>query len=149
METAVIVLAVVAAVLAIALIVTGAKLSAMRKLHSSEKAEDVYVKGGVRYSKEKPGISNLMQIMGAMLGRTVESIEAEFAGKGYGDFKKAVADAVIAGLEPVRKRYAEICADKSYVEDVLRAGTECAQRRVNRTMSKVRRKVWYLDLRKK
>ena len=52
METAVIVLAVVAAVLAIALIVTGAKLSAMRKLHSSEKAEDVYVKGGVRYSKD-------------------------------------------------------------------------------------------------
>ena len=103
----------------------------------------------VRYSKEKPGISNLMQIMGAMLGCTVESIEAEFAGKGYGDFKKAVADAVIAGLEPVRKRYAEICADKSYVEDVLRAGTECAQRRVNRTMSKVRRKVGYLDLRKK
>ena len=103
----------------------------------------------VRYSKEKPGISNLMQIMGAMLGRTVESIEAEFAGKGYGDFKKAVADAVIAGLEPVCKRYAEICADKSYVEDVLRAGTECAQRRVNRTMSKVRRKVGYLDLRKK
>lgn len=52
METAVIVLAVVAAVLAIALIVTVAKLSAMRKLHSSEKAEDVYVKGGVRYSKD-------------------------------------------------------------------------------------------------
>lgn len=52
METAVIVLAVVAAVLAIALIVTGAKLSAMRKLHSSEEAEDVYVKGGVRYSKD-------------------------------------------------------------------------------------------------
>ena len=103
----------------------------------------------VRYAKEKPGISNLMQIMGAMLGRTVESIEAEFVGKGYGDFKKAVADAVIAGLEPVCKRYAEICADKSYVEDVLRAGTECAQRRVNRTMSKVRRKVGYLDLRKK
>ena len=53
METAVIVLAVVAAVLAIALIVTGAKLSAMRKLHSSEKAEDVYVKGGVRVITEK------------------------------------------------------------------------------------------------
>ena len=80
----------------------------------------------VRYAKEKPGISNLMQIMGAMLGRTVESIEAEFAGKGYGDFKKAVADAVIAGLEPVRNRYAEICADKSYVEGMterLRAAT--------------------------
>lgn len=52
METAVIVLAVLAAILAIALIVVGAKLSRMHKLHSSEDAEDVYVKGGVRYSKD-------------------------------------------------------------------------------------------------
>ena len=104
--------------------------------------------GGVRCSKDKPGVSNLMQIMGSLSGRSMESIESEFGGRGYGDFKKAVADVVIAALEPVRRRYAEICADKSAVEDALRAGTERAQRRVNRTMSKVRRKVGYLDLRK-
>ena len=104
--------------------------------------------GGVRCSKDKPGVSNLMQIMGSLSGRSMESIESEFGGRGYGDFKKAVADVVIAALEPVRRRYAEICADKSSVEDALRAGTERAQRRVNRTMSKVRRKVGYLDLRK-
>lgn len=104
--------------------------------------------GGVRCSKDKPGVSNLMQIMGSLSGRSMDSIESEFGGRGYGDFKKAVADVVIAALEPVRRRYAEICADKSAVEDALRAGTERAQRRVNRTMSKVRRKVGYLDLRK-
>ena len=102
----------------------------------------------VRYDKSKAGVSNLMQIMSALGGGTFDEIEAQFAGRGYGDFKKAVADVVIAALEPVRTRYAEYCADKTFVEDALRRGTENAQRRVNRTMSKVRRKVGYVDLRK-
>lgn len=102
----------------------------------------------VRYDKSKAGVSNLMQIMSALGGCTFDEIEAQFAGKGYGDFKKAVADVVIAALEPVRTRYAEYCADKTFVEDALSRGTENAQRRVNRTMSKVRRKVGYVDLRK-
>ena len=102
----------------------------------------------VRYDKSKAGVSNLMQIMSALGGCTFDEIEAQFAGRGYGDFKKAVADVVIAALEPVRTRYAEYCADKTFVEDALRRGTENAQRRVNRTMSKVRRKVGYVDLRK-
>lgn len=101
----------------------------------------------VRFASEKAGVSNLMQIMSALGGESFAAIEEQFAGKGYGDFKKAVADVVIEKLAPVRARYEEICANKEIIEDALRIGTENAQKRVNRTMSKVRRKVGYLDLR--
>ncbi len=101
--------------------------------------------GGVKYAPDsKPGVSNLMGIFSAITGKSYAEIENEFEGKGYGDFKKSVADAVISHLEPVRLRYEEISSDKKYIEEVLKRGGEAAQRRANRLMSKVFRKVGFM-----
>ena len=71
----------------------------------------------VRYDWDnKPGISNLMDIYGATTGKTTDEIEKEFAGKGYGDFKMAVGDAVAAMLTPMQTRFEELIKDKEYLE---------------------------------
>lgn len=103
----------------------------------------------VRAGKDKAGITNLMSIYSSTTGKNFETIEDEFANKGYGDFKKSVADAVIEALAPVRKKYAETISDKAFIEDVLRRGTEAAQGRANRVMGKVFRKVGFINLKKK
>ncbi|MBO6102223.1 MAG: tryptophan--tRNA ligase [Opitutales bacterium] len=99
----------------------------------------------VKFSPEKKGISNLISIMGAVSGKSVAEIENEFAGKQYGDFKKAVSDAVIAKFDPIRVKYEELMRDKAYLESVLKRGAEAAQRRADRTMSKVYRKAGFVD----
>ena len=71
----------------------------------------------------------------------MEQIEAEFEGKGYGQFKDAVADCVIAALEPIQKEYDRISKDKAYLESVMVSGRERAQAIAYRTMLKVRKKV--------
>ncbi len=91
----------------------------------------------------KPGITNLMSIYAAVTGKTNQQIEDEFAGKGYGDFKKSVADAVIATLDPVRNRYEELIKDKAYLDEVLKAGAAAAQRTAYKTLAKVYRKVGF------
>ena len=96
----------------------------------------------VKYDVEnKPGVSNLMSIYSAVTGKAFAEIENEFVGKGYGDFKEAVADAVIAELEPIQARYRQISADKAYLNEVMTTGAERAAKLAARTMSKVRRKV--------
>lgn len=101
--------------------------------------------GEVRFDPaNKAGVSNLMGIMSSLSGMTYTQIEDEFRGKGYGDFKKAVADVVVEKLAPVRERYLEISADKRLVEAAVKRGNEAAQRRVNKTMAKVYRKVGFL-----
>ena len=96
----------------------------------------------VKYDVEnKPGVSNLMSIYSAVTGKVFAEIENEFVGKGYGDFKEAVADAVIAELEPIQARYRQISADKAYLNEVMTKGAERAAKLAARTMSKVRRKV--------
>ena len=94
----------------------------------------------VKYDVEnKPGVSNLMSIYSAVTGKAFAEIENEFVGKGYGDFKEAVADAVIAELEPIQARYRQISADKAYLNEVMTKGAERAAKLAARTMSKVRR----------
>ena len=96
----------------------------------------------VKYDVEnKPGVSNLMSIYSAVTGKAFAEIENEFVGKGYGDFKEAVADAVIAELEPIQARYRQISADKAYLNEVMTKGAERAAKLAARTMSKVPRKV--------
>ena len=96
----------------------------------------------VKYDVEnKPGVSNLMSIYSAVTGKAFAEIENEFVGKGYGDFKEAVADAVIAELEPIQARYRQISADQAYLNEVMTKGAERAAKLAARTMSKVRRKV--------
>lgn len=99
----------------------------------------------VRRGEGKEGIENLMSIYGAVTGKTMEETEAEFEGKGYGVFKSAVADAVVAALEPIQKRYAELMASRDYLEDVYRSGAQIAERTAFKTIAKVYRKVGFIQ----
>ena len=99
----------------------------------------------VKYDPEnKPGISNLLTIYSAMKDISIEESEKEFEGSRYGDFKKAVADAVLAELEPFQARYREILANKSY-EQVLRDGAEKASKIANQTLKRVQKAVGLLQ----
>ena len=91
--------------------------------------------------ENKPGIANLMSIMSTLTGDSMETIEATYSGKGYGVFKDAVADCVIAELAPIQERFNRIFSDKAYLNEVMTTGRERAGRLAARTMSKVRRKV--------
>lgn len=105
--------------------------------------------GVVRFdAANKPGVSNLMTIYAAFTGKTMPEIEAEFAGKGYGDFKMAVAETTADAICPVQEELQRIQADKAYVDGVLKDGAERAARLANRTVSKVYRKVGLLQLEK-
>lgn len=98
----------------------------------------------VRFAEGKDGINNLMTIYSAVTGDSYEKIEADFAGKGYGDFKKAVGEAVIAELEPFQKKYSEVIADKQYLKECQQKGAEKAMRISSRTLGKVMKKVGFL-----
>ncbi len=99
----------------------------------------------VRYADGKDGINNLMTIYSIATGRTLEQIEAEFSGKGYGDFKLAVGESVVEMLREVRESYTRLIADKAYLEDVYKSGAEKARTISARTLSKVYRKVGFLQ----
>ena len=93
------------------------------------------------FSEEKPGISNLLTIYSAFTDKTIEQAEKEFEGKGYGEFKSAVGEAVIQTIEPIRQEKNKLLADKNYLDDVLKAGAERAERIAYKTLSKVYKKV--------
>jgi tryptophanyl-tRNA synthetase len=80
----------------------------------------------VRRAHDKPGITNLIDIMSVATGERPESIEERYDGEGYGRFKTEAAEAVVALLEPVRLRYAELLADPGELEQLLRRGAEKA-----------------------
>jgi tryptophanyl-tRNA synthetase len=90
-------------------------------------------------SVEKPGISNLIEILAAVRHVTSAEIEREFEGSGYGAFKQAVADAVIDYLAPVRERYGELRADEPELERILAAGAEKARLIAAETLADARR----------
>ena len=99
----------------------------------------------VKYSDDKPGVSNLMTIYRAFTGKTFEEIEREFDGKGYGDFKLAVGEACANGLAPVRDEFNRLIADKAHLEAVMKAGAEDAHRTAYKMMSKVKRKIGFVN----
>lgn len=99
----------------------------------------------VRRGEGKEGIENLMSIYSAMTGSTMDEIEAAFAGKGYGVFKEAVAEAVAEVLRPIQARYAELISNRDYLESVYRQGAEKASRVAMKTVSKVYRKVGFIQ----
>ena len=91
----------------------------------------------VRYdAAAKPGISNLMDIYAAVTEKRHEDIEREFAGQGYGSFKKAVAEAVISVLEPIQQRYEELIGAPE-LDDILTKGAEKAHAEAGKTYEKV------------
>jgi tryptophanyl-tRNA synthetase len=92
----------------------------------------------IRYADDKPGISNLLEILAVIRGTGIEQLEREFDGSGYGDFKLAVGEAVRDYLAPVREKYHALRADEAELESVLRAGAEKARAIAIGTMHDVR-----------
>jgi tryptophanyl-tRNA synthetase len=86
----------------------------------------------------KEGIANLLEILAAVRGASIESVEAEFATAGYGAFKQAVADAVVDYLAPIRERYTELRADEPELERILATGAEKARAIAADTLRDVR-----------
>jgi tryptophanyl-tRNA synthetase len=93
---------------------------------------------GIRRAHDKPGISNLIDILAAVRAVAPEQIEAEFGDTGYGDFKAAVAAAVIEYLAPVRERYNELRPNHAALEAVLAAGAQSARAIASATLADVR-----------
>ena len=84
--------------------------------------------------KLKPGISNLLTIHSALSGKSISDLESEFSGKGYGDFKAAVAEVVIAKLEPISKRTNELMDDPAELSRVLSNGAQKASEVASTTL---------------
>ncbi len=87
---------------------------------------------------DKPGITNLIEILAAVRGTAPEEIEREFDGSGYGAFKAAVADALVGYLAPVRERYEGLRADETALEEILAEGAEKARAIASDTVADVR-----------
>ena len=98
----------------------------------------------VRYAEGKDGINNLMTIYSAVTGLTFEQIEKDFDGKGYGDFKTAVGEAVVEELRPVKERYDRYIADKAYMQECYRKADEIAQKFSQRTLDKAMKKIGFV-----
>ncbi len=100
----------------------------------------------VRYAEGKDGINNLMGIYSCCTGKTYDEIEKEFDGKGYGDFKSAVAEAVVEELRPFKSEFNRLMNDKSYLTKCAEIGAERAGRLAQRTLSKAMKKTGLFQL---
>lgn len=112
----------------------------VKKIKRAVTDSDAVVKRG----EGKEGIENLMSIYGTVTGKSFEETENEFDGKGYGNFKNAVAEAVAAELEPIQARYYDLMKNKDYLEAVFRSGAERANRVAEKTIRKVYKKVGFI-----
>ena len=100
----------------------------------------------VRFADGKDGINNLMTIYSCSTGKTMEEIEREFDGKGYGDFKLAVGEAVATTLAPIQIEFERISKDKAFIEKNFKENAEKASYMARKTVSKVMKKVGYLPM---
>ncbi len=96
--------------------------------------------------ENKPGVSNLLTIYSCFSGKTIEEAEKEFEGKGYGDFKAAVGEVCCDKLIPVQEEFKRILADKAYLEEVMKKGSEEASYFARKTISKVKRKLGFVQI---
>ncbi|MBQ2425557.1 MAG: tryptophan--tRNA ligase [Lachnospiraceae bacterium] len=97
----------------------------------------------VRYSDEQPGIKNLIDIYCACTGKTPAEVEAEFDGKGYGDFKMGVGEAIVSVLKPLQDNYNDLTKNKDYIDKVIKENAEKASYFSNKTLRKVQKKVGF------
>ncbi len=100
----------------------------------------------VRFGEGKDGINNLMSIYSCCTGLSYDQIEKDFDGKGYGDFKVAVADAVVEELKPFKEEYGRLINDKAYLKECAEKGAQKAGRLAERTLSKVQKKTGLFQL---
>ncbi len=144
---------------------TGARIMSLaepeKKMSKSDENENAYIalldapevivrkikravtdsEGVVRFSEDKPGVSNLMIIHSSLTGKSMEEIEKDFGGLGYGALKEAVATAVVETLEAIQNKYREIRADKEFLNKVMAQNAEAAGSAANRMLAKVYKKV--------
>jgi len=97
----------------------------------------------IAFSQSQPGVSNLLSIFAAVTGCTIEEAEANFVGKGYGDLKVGVGQAVVEELLPFQEQYKKIRADKAYLNEVMQDGAMRATRNSQRILRKVYKKVGF------
>lgn len=100
----------------------------------------------IRYAEGKDGINNLISIYSCFTGKSIEEIEKEFDGKGYGDFKLAVGETCADALAPVQQKFKELTADKAFLEAQMRKGAEEASYYARRTLGKVQKKLGFVKL---
>lgn len=99
----------------------------------------------VRYSDDKPGIKNLINIYTTISGKTIEEVEREFEGKGYGDFKMAVGETVVDRLKPLQDRFYDLQKNKDYINGIIKENDGKAAYFANKTLRKVKKKVGLLE----
>ena len=99
----------------------------------------------IKYAEGKDGINNLITIYSCYTGKSIEEIEREFDGKGYGEFKLAVGEVCADALAPVQQRYNEILADKAYLEQVMKNGADEASYYARKTLSKFKKKLGFVQ----
>ncbi|MEN2767648.1 tryptophan--tRNA ligase [Ornithinibacillus xuwenensis] len=110
-----------------------------KKIEKKIKSAVTDSEGIVKYDKEnKPGVSNLLDIHAVFSGETIEELERKYEGKGYGDFKQGVADAIINVLKPIQDRYYEIL-DSALLDQILDQGAEKASLVANKTIQKAKK----------
>lgn len=95
------------------------------------------------YSEDKPGIKNLIDIYSTTTNKSIEDVVKEFDGKGYGDFKLAVGEAVASILKPIQTRVEELNKDKAYVDGIIKDNAEKANYFATKTLRKVQKKVGF------
>ena len=100
----------------------------------------------IKYDDSKPGITNLMTLYNVSTCKTFDEIETEFKGKGYGDFKPVVADAVAEYLRPIREKYFEIRNNNKLLSEILAHGAEEARKQAFKTLRKVYKKIGFVSL---
>jgi tryptophanyl-tRNA synthetase len=98
----------------------------------------------VVYKEGKDGINNLLSIYCAVTNKTIEEAENEFAGKGYGDFKVAVGEAVVEELHPIQEKFDYLIKNKDYLEKCYKDGAEKAEKYAQRTLDKVYKKIGFI-----
>jgi len=95
----------------------------------------------VVFDEKRPGIFNLLTIYQTFTGKTNSEIEAEFAGKGYGDFKKALAEVVAEGLRPLQERYQALTAEPGHIDAILQEGAARARPLAQKMLAEVKKRV--------
>ena len=99
--------------------------------------------GEVRTGPDKPEMTNLLTIYSLFSGKPIPELEAQYAGKGYGVFKSDLADVIVAAIQPIQKRLADLEANPDYALGVLRAGADKARERASAKMELVRDRVGF------
>lgn len=97
----------------------------------------------IRYSDNKPGIKNLIDIYSSVTGKSIEEIEKEFSSVGYGDFKIAVGESVADMLQPLQERFGQLQKDKNYIDGIIKANADKANHYAVKTLRKVQKKVGF------